>query len=208
MNNKETIREYNLPDAVLLTDFTTDYRCMIWEPDFTAIILGQSNGLEDSVYTDRAETDGVPVFKRPSGGETVLLSPHTIAISILKRGDALRSPRLYFNYYNEKIMAALESLGVKNLSSKGISDICLNNKKILGSAIYRNKDIVLYHAVLNRAESTDTMERYLKHPLREPDYRMGRTHGDFVTSLNAMGYSLPATKIKESLQYYLRVFQS
>ena len=65
---------------------------------------------------------------------------------------------------------------------------------------------MLYHAVLNRAESTDTIERYLKHPLREPDYRHGRNHGDFVTSLAAMGYAFTSATIRESLHQYLRTF--
>ena len=163
------------------------------------IVLGQSNLLDQSVYIGRAAVDGVPVYKRPSGGETVALSPGTLVVSILKRGDGLRSPRLYFNAYNEKIMQALRGLGVKNLSANGISDICVGDQKILGSSIYRNKDRVFYHGVLNRAESVDVIERYLKHPLREPVYRDGRSHKDFVTSLAQKGYQFSGEEIRSVL---------
>jgi lipoate---protein ligase len=190
---------YDLPDSALLTDTTAPYRFMIWEPTSNAIILGQSNELESSVFTERAESDGIPVYQRPSGGETVILTPNTTIISILKLEVRLKSPRLYFNSYNEKIITALESLGIKKLRTDGISDICIGKKKILGSSIYRNKERVIYHAVLNRAESTDTIERYLKHPTREPDYRNGRRHSDFVTSIEKEGYALSAELIRNTL---------
>ena len=193
------IKPYDLPDAELLEDNTLTYRYMVWEPGVLCIVLGQSNQPDQSVYVERATVDGVPVYKRPSGGETVVLSTGTLVVSILKRGDGLRSPRLYFNDYNEKIMQVLRGLGVKNLSANGISDICIGNQKILGSSIYRNKDRVFYHGVLNRAESVDVIERYLKHPLREPEYRDGRRHKDFVTSLAQQGYKFAGEEIRRAL---------
>ena len=193
------IKPYDLPDAELLEDNTLTYRYMVWEPGVLCIVLGQSNQPDQSVYVERATVDGVPVYKRPSGGETVVLSTGTLVVSILKRGDGLRSPRLYFNDYNEKIMQVLRGLGVKNLSANGISDICIGNQKILGSSIYRNKDRVFYHGVLNRAESVDVIERYLKHPLREPEYRDGRSHKDFVTSLAQQGYQFTGAEIRGAL---------
>jgi lipoate-protein ligase A len=190
------VKPYDLLDQELLEDNSSTYRFMVWEPGFLCIVLGQSNQLAPSVYVEQAAADGVPVYKRPSGGETVVLSPGTLVVSILKRGDGLRSPRIYFNAYNEKIMQALRVLGVKNLSANGISDICIGNQKILGSSIYRNKDRVFYHGVLNRAESVDVIERYLKHPLREPGYRDGRIHKDFVTSLAQQGYQFTGEEIR------------
>lgn len=198
------ITPYDLPDQELLEDNSSTYRYLVWEPGVLCIVLGQSNHLDQSVYVERAAVDGVPVYKRPSGGETVVLSPGTLVVSILKRGDGLRSPKLYFNAYNEKIMRALYRLGIKNLSANGISDICIGNQKILGSSIYRDKDRVFYHGVLNRAESVDVIERYLKHPLREPVYRHGRSHKDFVTSLAQKGYQFTGEEIHRVLIEELR----
>jgi len=198
------IKAYDLPDAGLLEDNSSAYRVMVWEPGFLCIVLGQSNRLEKSVIIENVERDRVPVYKRPSGGESVVLSPKTLVISIVKRGEGLRSPRLYFNSYNEKITRALQNLGIKGLSLKGISDICLGERKILGSSIYRNKEVVLYHAVLNRAEAVEVLERYLEHPGREPGYREGRRHGDFVTSLLAEGYDFTGEEIRGAITQELR----
>ena len=110
----------------------------------------------------------------------------------------MRSPKRYFEMYNEIIIKALHSLGIKGLAQKGISDVCLRDKKVLGSSIYRNKDVLLYQAVLNISESVFSLEKYLKHPPREPNYRDKRSHKDFVTSLTAQGYHLSAEEIKKA----------
>ena len=198
------VKDYDLLDAELLVDTGSAYRVMVWEPEFLCIVLGQSNQVERSVMAAHALEDNVPVYKRPSGGEAVVLSPKMLVISILQRGAELRSPRFYFNRINEKIIKALNRLGVKDLGTKGISDLCLGEQKILGSSIYRNKDLVFYHGVLNRAESPALMERYLEHPSREPGYRKGRKHRDFVTSLWKKGYEFSAEEIRRALLEELR----
>jgi len=81
----------------------------------------------------------------------------------------------------------------------GISDIAISGKKILGSAIYRSKDALLYHAVLNLGEPATTFERYLRHPSKEPDYRLGRSHSEFVTSLKEKGYNQSYHQLESEL---------
>ena len=193
------IKSYDLPDVVLLEDKRSAYRWMVWEPGFLCIVLGQSNKPDESIHVERVAKDGIPVYKRVSGGETVVLSPATLVVSILKQEDGLRSPKIYFNAYNEKIIQALGELGIKNLSTNGISDICISDQKILGSSIYRDKNRVFYHGVLNRAESVEVIEHYLKHPPREPGYREGRSHKDFVTSLAQQGYRCSGEEIRRVL---------
>jgi lipoate-protein ligase A len=81
--------------------------------------------------------------------------------------------------------------------------VAIGDKKILGSSIYRRRKILFYHAVLNVSEPIETIERYIKHPTREPDYRNGRKHHEFVTSLHAEGYKLTMKKIIRSLDQSL-----
>ena len=193
------IYKYDLPDNRLLMNDQAPYRFVTWIPSFLCIVLGHGNNVDASLYTEKILEDNIPVYKRPSGGEAVLLSPHMIVVSILKRGDMFRSPRFYFNTYNEKILNALHGLDINDLRTEGISDICIRDKKILGASIYRNKDMVFYHAVLNVGESGILMDRYLKHPQREPTYRGGREHGEFVTSLTQEGYELDLEQIRQSI---------
>lgn len=182
------IRNYDLPDSAMFEDSAPDAGAMIWQPAHTCIVLGASNRPEVSLNMVAAVNDRIEIYKRPSGGEAVVLSPNVLVISMLFRNVAFGNSQTWFRNINSRIMAALSGLGVKDMSYRGISDIAIGEKKILGSGIYRKKTMLFYHAVLNIAEPVSTMTKYLRHPGREPDYRKGRTHEEFVTSLSDEGY--------------------
>jgi len=191
------ITEYHLPDSQLLDKKTNQY--LIWTPDKTYIVLGASNNFNDSLNIENVIEDKVTVLKRPSGGQTVVLTPNNIMISAVFIDSKTVHPKEVFQHVNKLIISAIEKMGIQNLAPMGISDIAINGRKILGSAIYRNKNALLYHAVLNIGEPAATFERYLKHPLKEPDYRKGRSHSEFVTSLKEKGYANSAHHIENML---------
>lgn len=196
---------YSLPDAILIDPEATTAAAMVWQPAKTVIVLGQSNRAEDAVHTDLAEQDGIPIIKRQSGGQTVILTPKTIVISVRLISEKLENPQVYFKRVNKAILEALSGLGISGLQEKGISDITIGEKKILGSSIYRKKSMVFYHAVLNVAESPDFIARYLRHPSREPDYRTGRKHEDFVTSIRLAGYPYAEKTVLAALEARLNL---
>ena len=191
---------YDLPDAVLIDPDAMQPDSLVWVPEQTVIVLGQSNDADGAVWTEMAYADGIPVIKRPSGGQTVILTPNTVVISVRLISERLENPRVYFSQVNDIIIKTLRDMEVKNLGQQGISDVTIGEKKILGSSIYRKKNLVFYHAVLNVAESPDFIGKYLKHPSKEPEYRAGRRHEDFVTSIRESGYGFTPEEIKEALE--------
>ena len=118
---------------------------------------------------------------------------------ITKETDKFMPSSLFFRETNERIKYTLSLNGVKPLSSKGISDICIGEKKILGSAMHRKENRLVYHAVLNIEEEPYIMEKYLLHPKREPEYRSGRSHSMFVTSLKSEGFKIDNKRLTEDL---------
>ena len=96
----------------------------------------------------------------------------------------------FFRSINDLLIACLSEAGLSNIKYKGISDLAVNDKKILGSSIYRKPGMLFYHAVLNYGESPEYIASYLKHPVREPDYRQGRHHSEFITNLKAAGVNI------------------
>jgi lipoate---protein ligase len=179
--------EYNLPDIELLNRKTNQF--LIWIPDKVYIVLGASNNMKDALNMDNVTKDNIPVLKRPSGGQTVILTPNNIIIAAVYFDKNNLHPKDIFQQVNKLIISTIEDIGIQNLSMMGISDIAISGKKILGSSIYRSKEALLYHAVLNLGEPSSTFEKYLKHPSKEPDYRQGRSHSEFVTSLREKGYT-------------------
>jgi len=109
-----------------------------------------------------------------------------------------------FAMVNGEIIRALGRLGIAGLSLKGISDIALGDRKVAGSSIYRNRNMVFFHAVLNVAEHPMLLGRYLLHPRREPTYRMKRPHDRFVTSLVEQGYKGGSELIRSVIAEGLR----
>jgi len=192
------VQPYDLPDFQIFHS-EKDIDHFIWRPDKRYIVLGRSNNAETALFTDQVTEDDIEVYKRPSGGETVILSPNTLVISVKLKIENTLDTHQYFNIINNKIIKSLSDLGVKDLWTKGISDISIGEKKILGSSIFRKKERLFYHAVLNVSESVDVIAKYLKHPSKEPDYRKGRDHKEFITSLHATGHKLDFHEISKAI---------
>ena len=194
-----SFESYILPDFGIFSS-ELEFDSYVWQPDGTYIVLGRANNSESSVYFELAQRDGIKIVKRPSGGESVILTQNMIVFSMKINIIKLKKPRYIFDIINKHIINSLNKIGIENLNSRGISDISIFDKKILGSAMYLKNNILFYHAVLNVKEDVSLISKYLKHPGREPDYRAGRNHNDFVTSLAAEGYNIEIPLIIDAIR--------
>ncbi|MCU0460148.1 MAG: hypothetical protein MUE37_13780 [Bacteroidales bacterium] len=192
-----TLSDYDLPDAFLFSKGTTGI--LVWQPQETIIVLGQSNTIETSIHKEEVEADDIRVTKRPSGGETVILTPSTIAFTVARQFPVMIQFREFFGMVNSVVIEGLDEMGVAGLGSKGISDITIGNRKILGSSMRKVGNKLVYHAVLNLAENPSMFSKYLCHPRREPDYRAGRNHDEFVTSIANEGYGFTPGEVMAML---------
>jgi len=194
--------KYTLPDKNLLD--TAQSELMVWQPEYPVIVLGQSNTAEKSVLLEKALRDGIPVMQRPSGGEAVLLSPKMLIVSLILKGKNLPKSSELFQRVNDLLISAFDATNLPNVTYRGISDLAINDKKILGSSIYRKPETLFYHAVINYSEAPEIIASYLKHPGREPDYRVGRDHAEFVTTLVNEGLKLSLPELMELLRLKLK----
>lgn len=195
-----TVIPYHLHDAGLFSG--NGNGMLVWQPQNTVIVLGQSNTPERSLITENVEADNIPVTKRPTGGEAVVLTPLMAVITVARDFPEMTPSQDFFRVINGLILDMLADLGVINYGMKGISDITAGDRKILGSSMHRRENRLVYHGVLNISEDPGIFERYLKHPGREPDYRLNRRHGEFVTSLKKEGYNIDYKEIEAKLNSY------
>ena len=191
------VSEYNLPDVQLMHLETNNF--LLWIPDKTYIVLGASNKANNSIVESLVVRDNISVLKRRTGGQTVMLTPKNLIISAIITDETVVKPKDVFNKFNDLIIGVIEEDHFVKFSTKGISDIAMGEKKIMGSSMYRNKEKLFYHAVLNFEESPETFQKYLTHPSKEPDYRIGRSHAEFVTSLKETGYLPDIYHLKKKL---------
>lgn len=175
----------------------------LWEPEQVVVVLGRSNKAAVEVYEQRCQEDGIPILRRRGGGGTVVLSPGIIVISLVKQVQRQFFFQEYFWQINTLIIEALQHLEIQNLSQQGFSDICLQDRKILGSSMYGSKNLIFYTASLMVANDLALIDRYLKHPSHEPDYRRGRLHQEFLTTIHHVYPDLSIPDIKTSLDTVL-----
>ena len=194
-------QKFHIDDLVLDTmQQGADYACEIYEAERIEVVLGRACKVDEDVMSDACAKDGVPISRRRGGGGTVVLSPGTIIISIAGRSLLQYHLREHMNAVNLVIIDTLEKFGVDSLCIRGTSDIAAGMKKILGSSLYRRKDLLLYQGSLLVNPDLALINRYLKQPRKQPEYRNGRPHGSFVTSLHNEGYAIAMEEITKSLK--------
>lgn len=169
-------------------------RYRLWEPSFPLIVLGRSSRPEDDLFGENCAADSIKVIKRLGGGKSVLLAPGMLVISLAAETARFLGHLYYARAINQVIKKTLTALGVGNIYFKGVSDLALDDRKILGCCLYithwQRRWVFLYQGSLLFNLDLNTMARYLRHPPWEPDYRRGRTHQEFLTTLTDQGYRL------------------
>jgi lipoate---protein ligase len=159
----------------------------LWDWQHYAVVLGAGCRLEEDVDTHRCQTDGVPIFRRSSGGGTVLLGPGCLCYSLVldqESEPALQSIRSSYAWILAKICLAISSVD-PGIHQAGISDLAIGERKVSGSAQQRKRRFLLHHGTLLYDFDLHRISRYLRMPARRPEYREGRPHDEFVTNLPA-----------------------
>jgi lipoate-protein ligase A len=83
-----------------------------------------------------------------------------------------------------RIAASLASLGLA-AEHCGTSDLVVAGRKISGSSLRCKREHLLYHGTLLYNFDLTLIGKLLYMPPRQPDYRAGREHGQFVANLPA-----------------------
>lgn len=181
----------------LLEDFLADRtpRLRLYEPSRTAAVLGASGKPERDLKLAALEADGVPVLSRRGGGGAVILAPGQVVLALVTEVASDFGNREYARTLNGWIVEALAALGVDDVEQRGISDLALHGRKVLGTSIYRSRRVLFYQASLLVANDVSLFARYLEHPHAEPEYRRGRGHDEFCTTLRAEGHDLDPRRV-------------
>jgi lipoate---protein ligase len=175
----------------------------IWEPVSTMVVTGRGANPDKEAFVEQCRIDNIPIIRRRTGGGTVVLSPGMLVVSLASRISAPLAVREYTDQASNLIINFLEQFEVKDLHRRGLADICIGNRKIFGSGMYMSRNFIFFQGSLLVNPDLDLFDRYLRHPHREPDYRKGRKHSDFVTSLNREGYNFAVSELIPELREFL-----
>lgn len=179
-----SIGAYDLDDP-LIESTASDRRPRhrLYRPDGIQVVLGRGSRPEKELNIAACREDRVAVLRRRGGGCSVVLDPGNVIVSVVLPVTGFAGNPGHFARLTRWLTGALERAGIDGVRQRGISDLALGERKIGGACIYRSRDVLFYSVTLLVRPETALFERYLAHPPREPDYRRGRPHAEFVTSL-------------------------
>lgn len=176
---------------------------IFWEPRQVFVVAGYANRLASEVNLAACAARGVPVFRRCSGGGTVVQLPGGLNYSLILRIDPTGDTRNITaanQFIMEKNRQAIERLASKSkmsdpnakISVRGHTDLCLGEVKFAGNSQRRRKNFLLFHGTLLLDCELALISELLQMPTLQPDYRHGRPHAEFVINLNLPGEAVRA----------------
>jgi len=155
----------------------------IWESTDECVVLGQSGHAERDIHVEECAKIGVPVIRRCSGGGAVVIGPGCLNYSLIlpfEWNPGWRDVAVSMRWVMERIRAGLRIPGLRR---EGMGDLTLHGLKVSGNAQRRTAHAFLHHGTLLYNFDSRRAEQLLKEPLRQPAYRAGRTHRDFLGNL-------------------------
>jgi lipoate-protein ligase A len=169
-----------------------------WESALPFVVLGYANKWREEVNSEACRARGVPVLRRCSGGGTVSQGPGCLNYSVILRIDAepgLSSITGANRFVMERNRRALASLLGRAVTVEGHTDLAVDGRKFSGNAQRRKREWLLFHGTFLLNFDFALMEKLLRPPPRQPEYRRGRPHAEFLTRL-----SLSAQTVKSALR--------
>ncbi len=158
-----------------------------WEPVQPFVVVGYANAVASEVNAAACQSAGVPIFRRCSGGGTVLQGAGCLNYALILRLTET-GPRATITGTNQFVMErnrlALQSLLAGPVRIQGHTDLTLGPLKFSGNAQRRRRRYLLFHGTFLLRFDLDLIERCLAMPSRQPDYRASRPHRDFLTCLD------------------------
>jgi lipoate-protein ligase A len=169
-----------------------------WEAREPFVVVGYANHAACEVNLAACWTHGISVFRRCSGGGTVLQGPGCLSYSLILRIRE-NGPYEGIGSTNTFIMQRHQTMITRLLNThvhiQGHTDLAINNLKFSGNAQRRRRQFLIFHGTFVLNFDLALIEKFLQMPSNQPEYRRERPHSEFVTNLN-----LPSATLKNALR--------
>lgn len=177
-----------------------------WEPREYFVVVGYANKIVTEVNVAACAAKKVPIFRRCSGGGTVVQGSgclnYSLVLQITDDGP-LHSIATANQFIMRQNRAAIQSLFPKSqtpdsrpeIAVRGHTDLAIGDRKFSGNSQRRHKHFLLFHGTFLLNFDLPLISELLPMPSKQPDYREDRAHDRFLTNLN-----VSADKVKSALR--------
>lgn len=169
-----------------------------WESPETFAVVGYANKIELEVNVPACEAKTIPVFRRCSGGGTVLQGRGCLSYALVLRigsNPHLASISGANKFIMERNREAIHLAAGHAPSIRGHTDLAFGGRKFSGNSQRRHKHCLLFHGTFLLDFDIPLVGETLKFPSRQPDYRHRRSHADFIMNLD-----LSSAAVKTAMQ--------
>ncbi len=165
-----------------------------------AVVIGRGGNQERELFTTAIERDNIPLLRRIGGGCSVVLDPGNVIVAVGLPLPGIGGITRSFFAISNWMCAGLADCGIPGVRREGVSDLVLKDRKIGGSCVYRTRGLLYYSTTLLVDPDPDLANRYLRHPPREPAYRRGRRHDEFMGALKPEFWNQSSASLIQDLK--------
>ena len=163
----------------------------VWTTAQATVVVGRAVETSDEVDEGFCGRFAIPIVRRPSGGRSVMVGsgtvqyafalPYSFAVELSSISGAK-------GFCNRIIVAALARASTAHhaLEEDVSGDLLRDGRKVAGLAMRRRREAMLLHGTILVDADLPLIARALKHPVREPAYRRGRSHAAFLANLGTL----------------------
>ena len=176
-----------------------------WESPAPFVVVGYANKIATEVNVAGCHAKGIPIYRRCSGGGTVLQGPGCLNYAVILQITAdgpLHNITSANQFIMERNRTAIETVLAQTtapklssaVSVRGHTDLALDGRKFSGNSQRRKKSCLLFHGTFLLHFDLALVRELLPMPSLQPDYRHDRSHDAFLTNLN-----VPAATVESAL---------
>ena len=154
----------------------------IWESPTPLVVIGRSSKIDQEVDRARCAALGIPVLRRASGGASIVAGPGCLMYAVIL-SHALRPQLAMVDEAHRTVLQPLAAELAKQVPGvvwAGTSDLALGERKFSGNSLRCKRAHLVYHGTLLYDFRLELVEQVLRTPPRQPEYRAGRAHGEFI----------------------------
>jgi lipoate-protein ligase A len=157
----------------------------LWQFDQPVAVLGRGSRVDVEIDTQQCRRESIAVLRRCSGGASIVAGPgclmYSLVLDLQKRPD-LRRLDVVHPFVMQRLADALAP-HLDDIRVQGICDLTWRERKFSGNSLRVARNHLLYHGTLLYDGDLDQIDRCLKTPPRQPDYRRLRDHRSFITNI-------------------------
>ena len=173
-----------------------------WEPREPFVVVGYANRIATEVHGPACAARGIPIYRRCSGGGTVVQGPGCLNYSLVLRITAagplhnIAVANQFILRRNRAAIASLFPAPHPAVAIRGHTDLAMRDRKFSGNSQRRRKLFLLFHGTFLLDFDLRLIGELLPLPSQQPAYRENRSHDRFLMNLQ-----LPADKVKAALRH-------